>query len=454
MLVKKSIGFLGTISFVLLAAATASKATSLNMTLLSQNHDYADAFYSDIWGFTSPAGVEYAIIGQLNGTIFYNLADPSNPVEVGYITGPTSGTRDIKTYGSYVYISTEGGGGLQIVDMIDPDNPNLVNTWDEKFGSAHNLFIDIDRGIGYACGTLEGMHLFDLFTDPVHPTQTKLWRSMFKYYVHDLHVDDDTLWAMAINQGRMHVLANPDASTLMEVVDWGYPNSATHSGWWHTDHRYFLTTDETNNGRLRIWDVSDKTNISQVGAYQAGTNTSIHNAYVRGDYAFLSYYTEGVRVVDVSDPTTPIEVAYYDTYAGTGLNDGNWGVYPFFESGILIASDIEGGLFVFSLDIPTDVPLELVPRKSATLLPNAPNPFNPETTISISIAQEGEYRLTIHDLTGRMVRALFHQQEESGMKRVVWNGTNSSGKPVASGSYFSRLTGPDLSETRKMILIR
>ncbi|NNE07670.1 MAG: choice-of-anchor B family protein [Gemmatimonadetes bacterium] len=439
----------------MLVTGTAA-AQSLNMSLLAQKDDYTGS-YSDIWGYTSPGGVEYAVIGHRDGTIFYNLSDPFAPVEVGYISGPTSGWRDIKTYGEYVYIVTEGTGtgtGLQIVDMSDPENPNLVNTWAEKFTSAHNLFIDTTRGIGYACGTDKGMHLFDLHTDPVNPVQTKLWRALGHYYIHDLMVEDDTVWAGAINIGEMHVLANPDESTLIEAASWGYANASTHAGWWHSDHRYFLSTDERADGRLRIWDVQDKTNVTQIGVYQTGTGTSVHNVYVKGDYAIMSYYTEGVRVVDVSDPTTPIETAFYDTYPGTGLFAGNWGVYPYFDSGLIIASDMQSGLFVFSLDIPTDVPLTLVPGRPAALLPNAPNPFNPTTTITFSIAKPGPYTVEVFDMAGRVVTTLFRDRADSGVQRIVWNGTDTAGRPVASGRYISRLVGPGVSETQKMMLVR
>ena len=79
------------------------------------------AEYNDIWGYTAPDGREYAIIGTTSGTYFYNATDPTAPFEVGYFSGPTSTWRDMKTWDHYAYIVTEGGGGMQIIDLANPE---------------------------------------------------------------------------------------------------------------------------------------------------------------------------------------------------------------------------------------------------------------------------------------------------------------------------------------------
>ncbi len=438
------------------AATVSSAAISLNMTLEAQKDDYAGS-YSDIWGYTSPAGVEYAIIGHQNGTIFYNISDPANPVEVGYIPGPNSIWRDIKVNGPYAFIVTEGSGtgtGMQTVSLADPENPVLVNTWDLKFTTAHNIFIDTTRSLAYVCGTAKGMHVVDI-SDPVNPVQTKIWRAIAHYYIHDLMVVNDTVWAAAINEGFMHILANPDSATLQEVVSWTYAGSASHAGWLHTDNRYFISTDETSGGHIRIWDVSDKLNITQVSSYEVGVDRSVHNVFVKGQLAFISYYTEGTRVLDVSDPFNPVEAAYYDTYIGGGLYNGNWGVFPYFNSGTIISSDMSGGLFVFSLDTYTGVDDRVRPVPGiARLLPATPNPFNPVTELGFSGGGEGIYRLQIYSVDGRLVRTLFQGRSPGESSGLYWDGTDDRGTPVGSGSYLYRLTGPNTVDQKKMVLIR
>ncbi len=98
--------------------------------------------------------------------------------------------------------------------------------------------------------------------------------------------------------------------------------------------------------------------------------------------------------------------------------------------------------------------------KSFALLPNYPNPFNPNTTISLVIphvSPTGQARITLHvyDINGRQVRTLVNGQMEAGEHQVVWDGTDDRGVPVASGVYFYRLTtGSGFVATRKMVLLR
>ena len=93
------------------------------------------------------------------------------------------------------------------------------------------------------------------------------------------------------------------------------------------------------------------------------------------------------------------------------------------------------------------------------LLPNYPNPFNPETWIPYRLAKDAEVTLTIYDAKGEAVRtfALGHQSAgayETRNKAVYWNGTNDFGEPVASGIYFYTLSTGDYSSTRKASILK
>ena len=68
---------------------------------------------------------------------------------------------------------------------------------------------------------------------------------------------------------------------------------------------------------------------------------------VDGTRLLVSHYTEGVHLLDVSDPERPRVLGFYDTYEGTGTGfAGAWGAYIFPGSDLILASDINGGLFV------------------------------------------------------------------------------------------------------------
>ena len=97
-----------------------------------------------------------------------------------------------------------------------------------------------------------------------------------------------------------------------------------------------------------------------------------------------------------------------------------------------------------------------VPATTA-LLPNYPNPFNPETWIPYQLAKPSDVSLTLHDINGRVVRTLDLGHRRAGIYRsrgraAYWDGKNEFGEPVASGLYFYTLTAGDFSATRKMLI--
>ncbi len=88
------------------------------------------------------------------------------------------------------------------------------------------------------------------------------------------------------------------------------------------------------------------------------------------------------------------------------------------------------------------------------LAQNYPNPFNPSTTISFSLDRTAEVRLDILNSLGQKVVTIYDGIAYPGENKVVWNGTDRSGSPVASGVYFYRLKTDARVETRKMMLLK
>jgi hypothetical protein len=85
---------------------------------------------------------------------------------------------------------------------------------------------------------------------------------------------------------------------------------------------------------------------------------------------------------------------------------------------------------------------------------NYPNPFNPTTQIKYSVNKLGNYELAVYNLLGEKVRTLISSQLSPGTYSIDWDGRNEFGKAVASGVYFYRLSGKDISIIKKMVLIR
>ena len=98
----------------------------------------------------------------------------------------------------------------------------------------------------------------------------------------------------------------------------------------------------------------------------------------------------------------------------------------------------------------------LVPKETQ-LLPNYPNPFNPETWVPYHLAEDTEVTLTIYAIDGQVVRRLALGHQPAGMyqnrsRAAYWDGRNAFGEPVASGVYFYTLTAGDFTATRKMLI--
>lgn len=89
-----------------------------------------------------------------------------------------------------------------------------------------------------------------------------------------------------------------------------------------------------------------------------------------------------------------------------------------------------------------------------TLDQNKPNPFNPKTTISFSLPREERVTLAVFDAAGRRVKTLHDKVEGAGVHRVIWDGTDEAGRPVASGVYFYRMDAGKFSQTKKMLLVK
>ena len=98
----------------------------------------------------------------------------------------------------------------------------------------------------------------------------------------------------------------------------------------------------------------------------------------------------------------------------------------------------------------------LIPKETS-LLPNYPNPFNPETWIPYQLAKPADVTLTIYATDGKVVRTLALGHQPAGMyqrrsRAAYWDGRNALGEPVASGVYFYTLTAGDFTATRKMLI--
>jgi len=351
---------------------------------------------SDIWGYTDENGREYALFGTARGVYIYDLLDHANPVEVAFVAGNPSIWRDIKTYKNYAYVvmdlSGGGGDGDGLIVMDLSGLPNSIETKvirDLPIGGelniCHNVFIEEDEGFMYlfGCDALTGgAVIFDLNDDPYNPELVGTYNDN---YVHDGFVRGNLMYTSEVYAGVLAVVDVTDKSLPVRLGQVTTSSDFTHNCWLSDDGNYVFTTDERSNAFIDAYDVRDFTDMKLVDKIQSnpGSNVIPHNTFVLNDFLITSYYTDGVTLHDARFPDQLIQVGAYDTspnFSGDGF-DGCWGVYPYFESGYIIAADIQEGLLVLEPNY------QLASRVLVNVKDSKGDPIN---NANVSLLQNGE----------------------------------------------------------------
>ncbi len=326
--------------------------TSRNTTLIG-NLEYGSergGFFgsaNDVWGYTDDQGNDYAIVGHYTGVSIAKV-ESTGLEEVAFVPGVLSNWRDIKTHDHYAYVTAdERNDGLTIIDLGGlPDSVRLVGTDTTAFKKAHNLYIA--DGYAYISGSnaAGGADILDL-ANPEAPVKVGEWTG---HYFHDVYVRNDTLFGSAFNRGSLVILDVGDKSAPVQITEI-LPGPNVHNAWITEDGKYVMTTQERTGLTVKMWDIRDPFNAELVSEYLSTSSLLAHNTHILGDYAYISHYGDGLRIVDISDPTNLVEVGYYDTFPGNqGGFVGNWGAFPFTSSGYIYATDEVFGLFVVSFN--------------------------------------------------------------------------------------------------------
>jgi len=321
-------------------------AQGVNCALLGTFSNHGP--FNDIWGYTAPNGDEYALLCATTGLVVVDVTTPSSPVETGWFPWSSSTWRDCRTYGTYAYVVTEATAGFQVIDLSNPNSPSLVGVrGTAQSGSAHNICIDEGAGRLYLPGSSAGTPVWDLNTNPSNPSYVGLaGPSGSSNYFHDLCVENGYGYGSMIYNGVARIW---DVSTFPPTVlsNSPTPNNFTHNAWPNAAGTVMVTTDEQTGGVVKFFDITNKSNPIPLGQFTPNPGSIPHNAFIVGDKCHVSWYTEGYRCIDISDPNNPVEVASYDTWPGSsGGFNGCWGVYPFLPSGNILVSDRASGLFI------------------------------------------------------------------------------------------------------------
>ncbi|MFK7904066.1 MAG: choice-of-anchor B family protein [Chitinophagales bacterium] len=334
----------------------------LTLNAQTEMDSLSNIFYpdglNDIWGYVDEAGNEYALVGVKTGVSIVDVTDATAPKELFFIEGMENIWRDLKTYQHYAYVVSEAKMGLQIIDLQNLPTSIDTTTYiaDSTLASSHNIFIDKREGLAYLSGFNDFKHsiptaersikILDLKPNPFEPVFV---HDFINKYSHDAYVRDGILLSSEVYEGNLMIadVSNPKEPIVLATQK--TPNSFTHNAWLSDNGEVVFTTDERNGAFVASYDISDLSDIKELDRYQSspGQNTMPHNAHVINDFLVISYYNDGVVVVDAHEPDALVETEYYDTslFSGSG-SQGCWGAYPFLPSGNILTSDRAQGLFV------------------------------------------------------------------------------------------------------------
>lgn len=324
-------------------------------------------FYNDCWGYVDALGNEYAIIGSPQKIHFIDISNPKAPILKNEFSGGSASLwRDMKTYACYAYaVADEGQEGLIIFDLKALPSGDIVKTYQKTtdFRRAHNIYIDNAQGRLYVIGSdtrNRGLIVYDLTQDPANPTLLASI-NLPGGYIHDAFVQDNIAYCSHGFSGLyIYDFTDPTAPIYKASINTGGYN---HSNWITEDGKQLIYAEEVPIGLpMRIIDLTnvEEDDLSQISVFSASLidnapgEVTYHNPHIIDNYAVVSSYEDGVTIFDISDATNPQRIAHYDTYSNTDYSgyNGCWGVYPYFPSGTIIASDGLNGLFILKSTIP------------------------------------------------------------------------------------------------------
>ena len=252
---------------------------------------------NDIWGYVSPGGREYAILGLRVGTGVVDVTDPDVPVIVGAISDASSIWSDMKTYQQYMYNSNESGGGIQVISLANVDPPtrqiSLVRSITQSgLQTSHTLALNEQSGYLYLCGSnLGGGRLVALsLADPSFPVISG--QAVTGVYVHAAQVVSYTTGPYAgreiafcyCGSQGLKILDVTNKANMFTMGSLIYPNTSyCHQGWLTADRRHVLINDEL-----------DEQNLPNVNT----TTTYVVNVENLSSPQFVTTFTNGQPTID------------------------------------------------------------------------------------------------------------------------------------------------------------
>jgi len=371
----------------------------------------------------------YAYLADVEeGLLVAEINSPNGPVEIGSFE--TLGEPyDVAVADGFVYL-TDSLEGLQVFDVNNPYYPFIITTID-----TYSSFVAIAGQHLYVASP--SLYIFDI-SNPYVPIQIGYLGVGF---LSDMIVEGNHAYLVDYNAGlRVVDISDPTSPIVVGSLPM-QALSVDVSG----DYAYLAAEFDG----LVIVDISDPADPIQIASYNLQSYRTEEVKVVDG-YAYVGYEqspgfprTRYMRVINVTNPATPIEVGYYETPGE--LKD------IAAENGFVYVAD---KFYFHILDctqaLPVDEKMIDLTPVSFSLGAAYPNPFNPLTTLRIDLPHPSNLQSVVYNMLGQPVAMLADGRFLAGQHMLTFDGT-----ALATGQYFIRVqVVGHLDETRKVVLLK
>ena len=275
---------------------------------------------------------------------------------------------DVKAHDGFLYAGT-ALLGLLVFDISDPGAPEQIGQFEDfttgNLTNFHNIFLSPDGRFVYAINSSAypdtDLIILDV-SDPKAPAEVGRFSipvgTGYHYDVtHDVNVmeaDGRLIAFLNYQTAGLWILDVTDPAAVSTLGSVSWDGIFSHSGWpFRLNGRmYYAHNSEGPDRHMTVLEVTDLANPTVVSRFATRRGLSIHNVQVVDGIAYVSYYVDGLRVVDLRDPERPEEIAHFDTVPDANERDilqGAWGVRVL--DGVVYLSDIESGIFAFKVDV-------------------------------------------------------------------------------------------------------
>jgi choice-of-anchor B domain-containing protein len=323
-----------------------------NPQIISANVNLVGAWngrrkYGDCWGYTDGDGHEYALICARDEGVSIIDIETSPPTEVGFIPSISPGrdAKDVKIYQNYAIVIKESEQ-IQITDISDVTAPvNIGFITPPGASGAHNCMVDGDYLYFIGDHGVGGVEIYDI-SNPAIPVRQSGYAP---FYYHDIDIRNDTLMGAGIYGDGVDVIDISNKSLPSSISVFNYAGSGAHNVEYLGERDFVAVGDEigSSGNHIRIFDISNIASVTKVSDIIIDPLAVVHNCYELDSILYIAHYTLGLQVYDVTDPSLPVQLGYFDSYPQSGYGyNGCWNVYPYFASGKIIISDMQTGLYV------------------------------------------------------------------------------------------------------------